>query len=218
MRNDEIGPTRVEEIQVKGWSIKLVRPMEPDRLLDHPEIHDRNRSDDYMPYWAYLWPGAILLAEVLADLEVAPRTRVLEIGCGLGLAGLMGLLRGLDVTFTDYDIDSLRFAQSSAAANGFPNVTTSRLDWRHPSATTYPVIIGADVLYERKLVPLVADVLAAMLGPGGFALLSDPNRIAAEGFAEILATRGLQTKTEALSSSTEEFGAIRGRLFRVEWV
>jgi predicted nicotinamide N-methyase len=215
MNDDEIGPTRVDSIMVAGQSIKLVRPTDPDRLLDHPEIHDRNRTDDYMPYWAYLWPGAILLAEAVARLEISPGTKVLEIGCGLGLSGLMGLHRGLDLTFTDYDLDSLRFVRASAAANGFPTVEARQLDWRQPGEGRFPWILGADVLYERKLVPLVIDVLAALLGPGGRALISDPNRVAADSFADQARLRGFQVEVTPLRSETPEFGPIAGRLFQV---
>ena len=45
------------------------------------------------------------------------------------------------------------------------------------------MILGADVLYERRLVPLVAGLLARMLAPDGIALIADPYRVAAEGFA-----------------------------------
>ncbi len=218
MQHEEIGPTRIDNIPVAGRMIKLVRPTEPDRLLDHPEVHDRNRADDYMPYWAYLWPGAILLAEVVAGMEIQPAMNTLEIGCGLGLAGLTGLTRGLNVTFTDYDLDSLRFVEASAEANGFPNVPTRQLDWRSPGRDQFPLILGADVLYERKLVPLVADLLASLLMPGGFALVTDPNRTAADTFVSELAARGLRTLVEPLASETAEFGPIRGRLFRISRV
>ena len=83
------GPSTVTTIHVGSTAIRLVRPAEPDRLLDDGEVHDLNRRDDYMPYWAYLWPGAFLLAELVARGRWAGEP-ALEIGCGLGLAGLVG--------------------------------------------------------------------------------------------------------------------------------
>ena len=52
-------------LEIGGRAIRVVRPGDPDRLLDDPAVLDWNRRDDYMPYWAYLWPGAYLLAEVV---------------------------------------------------------------------------------------------------------------------------------------------------------
>ena len=146
-----------------------------------------------MPYWAYLWPGAVMLAEAVAREPLRAGTRALEIGCGLGLAGLVGLARGLRVHFTDYDEAALGFVARSVRENGFDPAasSTSRLDWRDPPDDRFPLILAADVLYERRLVPLVVDVLARMLEPGGFALIADPNRASAEGLPEALARRGL---------------------------
>ena len=82
------GPVAELEVLVAGRPLVLVRPSEPDRLLDEPDVLAWNRRDDYMPYWAYLWPAAYLLAEVVAVEPWKAESNALEIGCGLGLAGL----------------------------------------------------------------------------------------------------------------------------------
>src|SRR5438270_4387683 len=97
------GPVVSAPVAVGGRPLTLVRPADPDVMLDDPTVLAWNRRDDYMPYWAYLWPGAFLLAEAVAAEPWEAGTLGLEIGCGLGLAGLAGLSRGLRVTFTDYD-------------------------------------------------------------------------------------------------------------------
>src|SRR4051812_25885830 len=89
------GPTATWTLVLGGREIQLVRPQDPDRLLEDPAVHAWNRQDDYMPYWAYLWPGAYFLAEAvvrepeLGDGSGPGMVEVLEIGCGLGLAGLL---------------------------------------------------------------------------------------------------------------------------------
>src|SRR3954451_12773631 len=159
------GPSRISTFSFGGRVLKIVRPAEPDRLLEEPDVHARNRHDDYMPYWAYLWPGAYFLAEAVAREPERPGLAALEIGCGRGLAGLVAMGRGWHVTFTDYDEAALEFVRRSAAANGFDPATyeTRPLDWRALPDARYPVILGADVLYERRLVPLVANLLDRML-------------------------------------------------------
>ncbi len=122
---DYRGPAVVSLIELAERTIKLVRPADPDLLLDDPSTTDWNRRDDYMPYWAYLWPAAYLLAEAVAR-EAWPEcpnesgsAEALEIGCGLGLPGLVGVARGLRVQFTDYDQAPLEFVTRSADENGF---------------------------------------------------------------------------------------------------
>lgn len=211
------GPVVTTPVRVGDRVIRLVRPAEPDRLLDDADVAAWNRRDDYMPYWAYLWPGAYLLADAVARETWPAGTPALEIGCGLGLAGLVGVARGLRVTFSDYDKAPLAFVARSAAASGFPAASfeVRRLDWRDLPDERFPVILGADVLYERRLVPLVADVLRHMLAPGGLALIADPYRVSAEGFPGAAAERGLRCEVMAVSAGSDEMGPVRGTLHRV---
>lgn len=210
------GPATTSEFTIGGLPIRVVRPADPDRLLDAPEIVARNRRDDYMPYWAYLWPGAFLLAEAVAREPWAPGLSALEIGCGLGLAGLVGVGRGLRVRFTDYDEDTLRFVARSAEANGFDpsSYSIGRLDWRDLPAERYPVILGADVLYERRLVPLVGNLIARLLEPDGVALVAGPYRVASDDLEASLAPWGLVAEAEPIAA-TGETGPVRGTLHRI---
>jgi predicted nicotinamide N-methyase len=210
------GPITVSMFHFGERAIRLVRPSEPDRLLDAPEVMAWNRHDDYMPYWAYLWPGAYLLAEAIAHEPWHAGTLALEIGCGLGLGGLVALGRGLNVRFTDYDEAPLRFVARSAEENGFCPATfsTARLDWRDLPDERSPVILGADVLYERRLIPLVANLLAHLLEPRGLALIAGPYRVATAGFDDALRSHGLASTCEELTARGEH-GPVRGTLHRI---
>lgn len=212
-----VAATVEQLIEVGGLALRVVRPVEPDRLLDDPTVHDRNRVDDYMPYWAYLWPGAFLLADAAAREAWGEGCRALEIGCGLGLAGLVAAARGVRVHFTDYDSEALAFVRRSAVANGLgpDRVSFAPFDWREPHGERFPIILGADVLYERRLVPLVAGVLAARLEPDGFALLADPFRAAAADLPAALEDRGLRFEAREVRVDQTELGPVRGTLHRV---
>jgi predicted nicotinamide N-methyase len=210
------GPVRESRVRVAGRTIILVRPGEPDRLLDHPDVAAWNLVDDYMPYWAYLWPGAFLLAEAIVEGTWPKGLRALEIGCGLGLPGLVAVSEGLRVHFTDLDRTPLRFLERSASANGFDpsGYSTGLLDWRDPPDERYPLIFGADVTYEKRLIPMVVGVLDAMLEPGGMALITDPDRVAARGFVEALGDRGLDCEARHAETESEE-GRVRGTIYRI---
>jgi predicted nicotinamide N-methyase len=213
----------VTALELGGVSIRLVRPADPDQLLDDPLVVDWNRRDDYMPYWAYLWPSAYLLAEVIArqtrperPRELSP-TKALEIGCGLGLAGLVAVARGLHVEFTDIDQAPLEFVARSAAENGFDATRFSirRLDWRNLPDERFSIILGADVIYEARLVPLVANLLARLLAPGGLGLIASPYRAAAEDFPVALASLGLSFRAETATAQTEDGRSLRGTIYYV---
>src|SRR5690242_16231053 len=100
---DALGPVVREEVHVEGRTFTIHRPTDSDKLLDHPFVRSAYQSDQYIPYWADLWPAARMLGKVLLRESWAPGTRALEVGCGLGLPGIVGLAVGLRVTFSDYD-------------------------------------------------------------------------------------------------------------------
>ena len=211
------GPTTLVQLSFGPRTIRLVRPSDPDRLLNDPDVLALNAHDDYMPYWAYLWPGAYLLAEAVAREPWRPGMGAIELGCGLGLAGLVGMASGLRVHFTDYDEAPLRFVGRSVEANGFDpsSTSTARLDWRDPPVGRYPLILGADVLYEQRLVPLVVNLIAGMLEPGGFALVAGPYRVATEDLEGHLAASGLVAEASPIAARTESGATVRGTLHRI---
>jgi predicted nicotinamide N-methyase len=216
------GPVTATTIRIRGRSVRLVRPGDPDLLLDDPDVIDWNRRDDYMPYWAYLWPASYLLAEAVMAEDWLDGTggepiEVLEIGCGLGLAGLVALGRGLRVQFSDYDRAPLEFVARSVAENGLDETrySTRILDWRDLPDERFPVILGSDVIYEPKLVPLVANVLATMLAAAGVGLIASPYRIAARGFPAAVEALGLNCRAEPVSAQTEDRRLITGTVYRV---
>jgi SAM-dependent methyltransferase len=220
---DYVGPIAITPVVVAGRTIKVARPTDPDRFLDDPVVLDWNRRDDYMPYWAYLWPGAYLLAEAVGQecwgeppADAGPPL-VLEIGCGLGLAGLAALARGARVLFTDYDQAPLRFVERSAVENGFnrSSFEAGLLDWRDLPEERFPVILGADVIYESPLVPLVANLLRELLSPGGVGLIATPYRVSAEAFPSAVAAVGLTCRAEAARARAEDGRAIAGTIYRV---
>jgi predicted nicotinamide N-methyase len=223
MKTEYRGPVVVVSMNLAGLTIKLVRPVNPDQLLDDPLVVDWNRRDDYMPYWAYLWPAAYLLAEAVARepwpalLEGSRAAEALEIGCGLGLAGLVGVARGLRVQFTDYDPAPLDFVLRSAAENRFDRARFSirQLDWRNLPDEQHSIILGADVIYESRLVSLVAGLMGRMLAPGGVGLVASPYRVAAKGFPAALAERGLVCEAEAATAQSEDGQKIEGTIYRV---
>ena len=153
----------------------------------------------------------------MAEGQGAARSRALEIGCGLGLAGLVAMARGMRVQFSDYDRTPLEFVARSAAENRFDGdrFMTRLLDWRNLPDERFPVILGADVIYEVRLVPLVAGVLAAMLAPGGVGLIASPYRVAAEAFPAVVGSHGLACQAQPATATTEDGRPVAGTIYRV---
>ena len=100
---DLLGPMEREKVIIDDREFFLDHPTDTERLLDHPAVHSAYARDDYIPYWTDLWPAARMLAKVIRRHTWTPGTDALEIGCGLGLPGIVALSVGLRVIFSDYD-------------------------------------------------------------------------------------------------------------------
>ncbi len=212
-------PVRRECITVGARVYDLLMPADSDELLDDPRLAARFEQDEYLPYWAALWPAALLLADAVADWGPAPAgvepPLVLELGCGLGLVGLVAAGLGYRAILSDYDEDALAFAEANARRTGPSRVQTRHIDWRR----TYPElradrILAADVLYEARNLEPIARFVAAHLTPEGFALIADANRSTGDPFPSIAQACGLNVTTTAAQRSGLEPGTVaRGRLF-----
>jgi predicted nicotinamide N-methyase len=174
----------VRERVILGEHTFLIdRPGGSDDLLGHPTVRAAFAADEYLPYWADLWPAARMLAKaVLAEpwprgTREAGRWTALEVGCGLGLPGVAALARGLHVVFSDYDATAVRFAAANARLNGFTNFVERPFDWRAPPEDLrVNVVLASDLTYEaRHIEPLVALVGKVLL-PGGLCLWTDQDR------------------------------------------
>ena len=222
-------PVQRLRVPVGAQDFTLIAPRDPQHLLDDPRVAARFAADEYMPYWATLWPAALVLADAVADWPTVPpgrpAPRVLELGCGLGLVGLVAAARGYDVVISDYDDDALAFACGSAQENGLPVPTARRIDWRRSYADLKPDrILAADVLYEARNLEPIARFVAAHLAAGGEALVSDANRAPADGFPAVAAAAGLRVVVEPRSrpgGARPEHGDapadrwVTGRIFRL---
>ena len=180
----------VREYQFGDRTLKLTVPDRPDALLEDPEVLAANGRDDYMPYWAYLWPAAIHMSKAVMKADWPTGTRVLELGCGVGLVGVAARANGCRVVMTDYDAKSVVVAQHNARLNGFDDVEARELDWRVPPKETYPVILGCDLLYEQRNLLPILDLLEVMLEPGGICWMGDGGRNVSHQFWYLARERG----------------------------
>lgn len=211
-----IGPLTRETVFIEDRTFLICRPEKSDKLLDHPEVHAAFDADEYMPYWADLWPAARMLAKAIMRETWTPGTEALEIGCGLGLAGIAAMAQGLLVTFSDYDPCALRFAADNARLNGQENFRILQIDWRSPPADLrVPVLLGSDLIYELRNVEPLVGFVRQVLSPGGLCLLTDQDRIPSPAFKDELTRQGLAYSTQIMRAGEPGGRRLKGTLYRI---
>jgi predicted nicotinamide N-methyase len=92
---------------------------------------------------------------------------------------------------TDYEAGVLEIARRNAEQNDVTGIHTFVADWRAwQDGRQYDLIIGADILYERAMWPLLGQIFMQNLRPAGWLWLTDPGRKHTLHFAAALEKAG----------------------------
>ena len=179
MRNFE---TKELEVAVGNRTFRLRCP----RSIE--ELHDAELPA--VPYWADLWPSALVLADELAARDLTG-VRVLELGCGLGLGAIVAAQSGADALATDHDRDAVAFARDNGRRVLGRRLATMRADFADlPDAlldlAPFDLVVAADVLYAEGSAASLAAALERLVRPGGEALVAYPWSGQADGVVAAL--------------------------------
>jgi predicted nicotinamide N-methyase len=172
----------------REWSI-----LHTNTLLTYDdELQFLNTETAHLPYGVALWPAAIALAhEVGFRADPFRGARVLELGAGTGLPGIVAASFGARVVQTDRHEVAMYVCRRNGERNGLANIEYRVADWEHwPDPARYDCILASDVLYARAMHSHLRRILASNLAPGGRILLADPLREAGIRFLEALEADG----------------------------
>jgi predicted nicotinamide N-methyase len=165
----------VQRARVPSGDVFLVRPVDWEQLR-----HEEGGDGRPVPYWATPWPSGAVLAGALAEDPPAAGTRVLELGCGLGLPSIVAARAGATVLATDGHSDAVVFAAHSMALNEV-DAEVAVADWARDGDALaargpWDLVLAADVLYLKANVEAAVRLLPRLVAPDGEALLADPRR------------------------------------------
>ncbi len=125
------------------------------------------------PFWVKIWEASLVLAEFIAKMPPDKDKRILEVGAGMAVPGMVASSFGHDVTVTDYEDEILDFARASAIINKCPDLRCEPLDWFEPSDLgRFEIILASEVLFHKRFFQPLLDVLEKYLAPGGVIYMS----------------------------------------------
>lgn len=147
-------------ITAGGRDLRFVHPREIGQLVDEEAFEE----NEYLPYWAQLWPSGIVLARTVAASPI-DGAHVLEIGCGIGLPSIAAALSGARVLATDWSSDAIAFTATNAARNGAA-VETAVCSWADPGPMVARAV-GPGPGRRRALRAAVRLLAAGAASPAG---------------------------------------------------
>jgi predicted nicotinamide N-methyase len=206
---------------LRGYALRRQRVPVGDRVVSLvvPDARSWRRDGDWLagvirggepPYWTRIWLSAVAVARLLVRCGDLGRWRVCDLGCGLGLPGIVAASLGGEVTFVDREDGALAFARwnaSNSASGARPK--TVRLDWARESvAGHFDLMLLADVSYRSLHHGPLLQQIDRCLAPGGVVVHADPVRDEAVPFLDAMRQRG----AVALARRSTSFGDQRGEV------
>jgi len=216
--------TKQERIAIAGVDDLVIRS-----LLDRNQFADGDGAAERIgissaawPLFGLLWPSGALLAARLGARPVTAGERILEIGCGLALASIVGHRRGADVTASDRHPLAAQFLAENLRLNGLLPMKYLHGDWgavplaldaADPAQGGFDLIIGSDLLYERDASGALAGFVSGHAKASCEVWLVDPDRGNRPAFNRLMAADGFERREERLDAAAGATGAAyKGRL------
>jgi len=222
--------TKQEQITVAGVDDLAIRSLRDcQQYADpHGEAERQGISSAAWPLFGLLWPSSARLAERLAARPVRAGERILEIGCGLALASLVGHRRGADITASDCHPLAQGFLCENARLNGLAPVKYRHGQWSvaapRPGGRPatggarivrgrFDLIIGSDLLYERDDDSALAGFIGRHAAIGAEVWIVDPDRGNRTAFNRQMAALGFGLHEQRLNrGASPDVAAYKGRL------
>ena len=191
----ELPPALVDIRMQRVGELVVARPSDWEQLR-----HEEGGAGRPVPYWAMPWPSGRVLAEQVTASPPVAGTRVLELGCGLGLPSIAVARAGATVLATDGAPEAVAFAAHSFALNEVEG-EVALVDWAEQGDALaergpWDLVLAADVFYLQENVKLALRLLPWLLAPGAGIWLADPRRAGTRDFlASARATFKIATET-----------------------
>ena len=191
------------QLQLGGRSWSVLHTGTVVTVMQEHEYLSRER--DRLPYGAMLWPSSIALAhELFARSEQLAGKRVLELGAGTGLPGIVAESVGASVLQVDRNEVALHLCRINAQRNANQRVEVRAADWEtFQSDVAFDFIIGADVLYVPALHERLHAICDAHLAPRGTVLFADPLRAESLAMLERMERSGYRVSLTKFSIGVE---------------
>jgi len=205
-----LGETEEKTVGIRGRKFTLLTP----KFIEEHIVSESPLQD--FPLWAKVWEASWVLADFLACLPADPGKRFLEIGCGLGLVGVVAASFGHKVVMTEHNPEATEFARANAEKNHCADVEIIDLDWNSPSIYgRFDWIVGSEVVYhERDFEPL-RQLFERLLTPEGEVILCEGiRRTSLDFFKEMQKHFELKAQQKSIRSPEKTVPVILCRMKR----
>jgi predicted nicotinamide N-methyase len=148
------------------------------------------------PLFGMVWQSGEILAQLMANYELDNR-RILEIGCGVGLASLVLNKRMANISATDIHPLAHEYLNHNTLLNHDRAIPFFRTDWidsQDGSQGDFDLVIGSDILYERPHNKLLSVFIEYYARATSEVLIVDGGRGYSNKFSKLMEANGFSVE------------------------
>jgi 2-polyprenyl-3-methyl-5-hydroxy-6-metoxy-1,4-benzoquinol methylase len=206
--------TRIIKVQVGGAACSS-RVLSDRQQFADPNGHGRcmGISSGQWSLFGQSWPVGRLVAQSMLAIDITGK-RLLELGCGIGLASLVLQRRGANEVASDVHRWADSFLADNAALNQLPAVHYRHIRWHRamPALGAFDMFVASDVLYEPDQAAMVASIVERPAKPHAEVIVSDPGRGNSAPFTRMLTMLGFEATQMRCAMDDDDLDLGRGNL------
>jgi len=193
---------RYQTIEVEDVDFHVRTLRDNQQFSDDDGIASRlGISSAMWPIFGVIWASGEVLANFMSDYEIEGK-RILEVGCGIGLASLVLNHRLADITATDYHPEAEAFLKKNVKLNNGPDIPFFRTAWEDEISSLggFDLIIGSDLLYDRGTAEVLSEFIDQHSKTHCSVIIVDPGRGQSARFSKNMADFGYALDPDQLFS------------------
>jgi len=169
------------------------------------------------PLFGVIWPSGEVLARLMFHHEIQGK-RILEVGCGIGLASLVLNHRLADITATDHHPEAARLLSENVVLNDDRQIPFVRTAWRDSDSELgrFDLIIGSDILYEQEHAEQLAEFVDKHARLHCDVIIVDPGRRQLGRFRTQMRNRGYSYIEIELADPEHQAQPFTGRVMHYQ--
>jgi predicted nicotinamide N-methyase len=189
-------------------------------LRDRQQFHDPDGTTEAMgvspaswPLFGVVWAAGEVLAHLMDNYDLRGK-RVLEVGCGIGLASLIMNQQQVNITACDYHPDAGDFLAYNTRLNNCRDIPFFRSNWSNQSSEygLFDLVVGSDLLYEPNHAGLLSGFIDQHAARSSKVIIVDPGRGNIPAFCQKMTTFGFDSNRSIAATSVRLTQPFSGHL------
>jgi predicted nicotinamide N-methyase len=205
---------KFETITIGSFDFKIRSLKDREQFYDPlGEAERLGISSALWPIFGLIWPSGLALAKVMSLYPIRGK-RILELGCGIGLASLVIRKRHGNITASDCHPRAETFFKKNILMNHLDPIPFRMENWTAEISDggMFDLIIGSDLLYEGGFPRMLSEYIGRHANRKAEVIIMDPKRGHFAKFTKKMDALGFDSEPIDAFMDTYHIDGYRGKM------